>query len=187
MPDLTKMETVEIPTVETARTPMVASLLYGPALIVEDDASVAKVMADALGGMFESEIVGTAAEGLARVKDKTKPRLSVIVLDLRLPNGEGIDLVRRYQMRAQRIPMVATSGYDYDGRKVLEAGAQEWMPKPFTPAIIRDKVQNAIARHVGRWLCIPTEFENAEQLSEMREYAAKIEQIIKPKSDPMKA
>lgn len=103
-------------------------------LIIEDDATLAALLADTVTGHGASpRIAGTATEArmlLARMLP------DIILLDLFLPDTSGIALLRqiRSSRRTESIPVIVISGYCFDDLRVdtLEAGADYVFPKPFS-------------------------------------------------------
>jgi CheY-like chemotaxis protein len=103
-------------------------------LIVEDDADVAKVFSMALEHTgFRASITDSAASALAFV---TKEMPDLIVLDLMLPDMNGLDLVRyvRKQESGKDVPMVVCSGATggFQMSQAKEAGANMFLGKPVT-------------------------------------------------------
>ena len=104
-----------------------------PVLLVEDDEVLANVVAGALRGRgYPVDIVGTGREALDRVS-ATEPK--VVVLDLGLPDIDGIDVCRRLR-RWFAEPIVVLSADGDEGRKVtaLDEGADDYVTKPFSMA-----------------------------------------------------
>ncbi len=81
-------------------------------------------------------------------------RPSVVIIDLGLPDGSGIDLISELASEDQTVRpiMIATSGADDDGlpEAALAAGAQEFIPKPF--ASVCD-FQQIILKHLPKDMC----------------------------------
>ncbi len=102
-----------------------------PILLVEDDPAVAQVVATALRGRgYPVEVVGTGAAALARASE-TEPK--VVVLDLGLPDIDGVEVCRRLR-RWFVEPIVVLSADGDEDRKVtaLDDGADDYVTKPFS-------------------------------------------------------
>jgi len=99
-------------------------------LVIEDEPQMRRFLRTALGAhdyrVVEAE---TAREGLAAV---TTQNPEVILLDLGLPDGDGIDLARRVR-EWSRVPIIVLSARGREGDKVaaLDAGADDYLTKPF--------------------------------------------------------
>jgi len=99
-------------------------------LIVEDEAPIREGLVDRLAREgFRPTGAGTLAEGLERLE--VHPDL--IVLDRRLPDGEGLDLLRAVRERGLRTPVIVLSARSQPDDRVegLEDGADDYVTKPF--------------------------------------------------------
>jgi two-component system CheB/CheR fusion protein len=103
-------------------------------LLVEDHADTAEMMTLLIGSMGHRVVTaGTVAEALAAV-DRERPDL--LVSDLGLPDGSGLDLVRELVARGDAIPAIALSGYGSptDIRNSRAAGFAAHLVKPLDGA-----------------------------------------------------
>ena len=102
-----------------------------PVLIVDDDGSLATLLSSYLAGHgIDSHPVGNIHEALEAVKDQ---EFSLVLLDLGLPDGDGVDLARRWR-EEQRFPIICMSGRHEEADRVmsLELGADDYVVKPFS-------------------------------------------------------
>src|SRR5690348_593729 len=90
---------------------------------------------------------GTAREGLAHATGRNP---DIILLDLGLPDGDGIDLARRIREWA-RTPIVVISarGQERDKVAALDAGADDYLTKPFGVGELLARMRVAL-RHAAR-------------------------------------
>jgi len=100
-------------------------------LIVEDDASIARLLRDNL--VFDGFVVEHVSDGkhvLARAR-QFDPHL--ILLDLILPGIDGLELCRRLHQERERIPVIILTARDMKEDKIrgLELGADDYITKPF--------------------------------------------------------
>lgn len=138
-----------------ATTPTRPELLV---LIIEDDPQTAAAFALALSATFRTEVVGTMSEALERMSQKDKPAVNAVLLDLILPNGRGMDVIRRMQTAHPDVPMVVTTGHDFDERQAIHSGAHLMLRKPVLPiTTLEESLIRAIARHQVRWRFQPLE------------------------------
>lgn len=117
-------------------------------LIIEDDDTIGRYYGSVLvSPLFEVELVTTIAEGVERLK--ARPPVHVAILDLVLPNGQGIDLVRRMQKEFPHVPvLVVTSMTNVDEEQIIMAGAQTFIRKlHLDPRRLAEAVIQSIARH----------------------------------------
>ena len=99
-------------------------------LIVEDETPIREGLVDRLAREgFRASGAATLREGLERLE--MHPDL--VVLDRRLPDGEGLELLRVLRERGQRTPVIVLSarGQPEDRVEGLEDGADDYVTKPF--------------------------------------------------------
>lgn len=100
-------------------------------LLVEDDAELAGLLRD---GLAKSQIdvtpAATFAEGDERIRHGS---FDVVLLDVLLPGGSGFDLCRRLREEGVSTPVLMLTAMDAVDDRVrgLEAGADDYLPKPF--------------------------------------------------------
>ena len=114
-------------------------------LVVEDDPAVAEPLLEGLRrNGFETEHVAYAAHVVPAVTSSS--RIDVILLDLGLPDGDGLDVLRELR-RITDIPVIiATARGDETDRIVgLELGADDYVVKPFSVRELAARVR-AVAR-----------------------------------------
>ena len=102
-------------------------------LLVEDNADTAEAMAELLSLLgYRVTKAGTVADALAAVDAE---RFDLLLSDLGLPDGSGLDLMRELARRnGDGLPGIALSGYgmEEDVRESLEAGFRKHLTKPVT-------------------------------------------------------
>ncbi|MGB8004199.1 MAG: response regulator transcription factor [Gaiellaceae bacterium] len=96
-------------------------------LVVEDEEAIAEPLAEGLRREgFAVTVAGTAAEALAAAE------ADVVLLDLRLPDGDGLDVCRELRSRSDvPIIVVTARGEEVDRVVGLELGADDYVVKPF--------------------------------------------------------
>jgi CheY-like chemotaxis protein len=117
-------------------------------LVVEDEADLAATCARLLRHRGHSVItVGSRAAALARLADAPP---SLLVSDIRLPDGDGLDVVRAAKTMQPPVPaVVMTARASQSGRMAaLAAGAVGYLTKPFTAASFAALVDSALAAPV---------------------------------------
>lgn len=102
-------------------------------LIIEDDPAVATIIRDLLlKEMFEVKTASTGGEGVGLLQQEA---FDLIILDLNLPDGDGLKICRQLKASPEQrlIPifMLTSRGSAEDIVKGLEAGAEDYLPKPF--------------------------------------------------------
>jgi DNA-binding response OmpR family regulator len=111
-------------------------------LIVEDDPGIAGSLERGLGRAgYLTEAVDTVAECLAA------DSYDVVLLDLGLPDGDGIDLCGRLRARSNAAILVITArGEEPDRVAALDAGADDYIVKPFGFAELMARVRAVLRR-----------------------------------------
>jgi len=117
-------------------------------LLIDDDARLADMVADYLRASgYEVSTAGSLAEGRERLAAALPDAL---VLDLMLPDGDGLDLCRelRANPRTRHLPllMLTARGESLDRIVGLELGADDYLPKPFEPRELLARVKALLRR-----------------------------------------
>lgn len=121
-------------------------------LIVEDEAPQAEMLCYNLEKEgFRTAVALTGEDALSRL-DLEIP--AVVILDWMLPERSGIDVCRRVRSRAdtRQIPIIMLTARGEEGDRVLglEAGADDYVVKPYSPKEIVARVRALIRRSDGR-------------------------------------
>lgn len=134
-----------------------ARLLY-----VEDDAVIGDLTRDVLGEDYEVSWVRDLESARAETE---RTRFEAIVLDRRLPGGDGVELVRDLRRRGSRTPVLLLTAIDAVAERVdgLDAGADDYLVKPFdfdellarVRVLLRGSDERATRREIGDWILVP--------------------------------
>ena len=114
-------------------------------LVVDDDPKTLRYVRDALAdGGYAPVVTGDHRE-LAHIIDTEKPAL--VLLDLILPETDGIELMETIPELAD-LPVIFISGYGRDETivRALEAGADDYIVKPFSPTELVARIRAALRR-----------------------------------------
>ncbi len=118
-------------------------------LLIDDDRRLAEMVGRYLGQAgFSVQVQGTARAGLEALVERTP---DLILLDLMLPDGDGLDVCRQIRQRgglAARVPilMLTARGETTDRVVGLEVGADDYLPKPFEPRELLARVRALLRR-----------------------------------------
>jgi DNA-binding response OmpR family regulator len=118
-------------------------------LIIDDEADVRSVVARALKA--DGHALTTAAD-LETARERIAEGTDLIVLDLRLPDGFGLDLCRELRADGATVPILLLTALSQVALRVegLDAGADDFLAKPFAIAELRARV-----RALGRRGALP--------------------------------
>jgi two-component system KDP operon response regulator KdpE len=115
-------------------------------LVVDDDRSLLRVLRVSLSARdHEVSTATTGQEGLSKAATDAP---QVIILDLGLPDVDGLEVCRRIRQWSQ-VPVLVLSATGSEDRKVatLDAGADDYVTKPFSMAELEARIRAAL-RHV---------------------------------------
>ena len=117
-------------------------------LLIDDDARLTAMVGDYLrANGHEVDVAGTLAAGRDRLR---LGQYDALVLDLMLPDGDGLDLTRelRADARLRRLPllMLTARGEPLDRVLGLELGADDYLAKPFEPRELLARIKALLRR-----------------------------------------
>jgi two-component system copper resistance phosphate regulon response regulator CusR/two-component system response regulator QseB len=115
-------------------------------LIVEDQTRLAQFLKQ---GLTESRYTVSWARSCAEASDAlAETTFDVIVLDLGLPDGDGLELLRKWRSSGFTEPVLILSARDTveDRVKGLDVGADDYLPKPFSLEELQARVRSLVRR-----------------------------------------
>ena len=114
-------------------------------LLIEDDSRLAEMVSEYLGKAgFHVVHAETGARGLAL---HGREPADVVILDLMLPDGDGLDICRQMRARSDSPILMLTARGDPMDRVVgLEMGADDYLPKPFEPRELLARLRAILRR-----------------------------------------
>jgi DNA-binding response OmpR family regulator len=128
-------------------SPVAAAARLAPhILVVDDDPALRELLATYLG---DNELrVTTVASGAAMAEAFDREANDLVVLDLRLPGEDGLQLARALRERAA-VPIVLLTGRAEEADRVmgLELGADDYVTKPFSPRELLARIRAVLRRY----------------------------------------
>ena len=114
-------------------------------LVVEDETSIASFVSAYLRNAGYA--VKTASTAQAAIAELAGEQPSLVILDLNLPDGDGVELTRRIR-KTSDVPILMLPARDEDIDKIigLEVGADDYMTKPFNPRELVARVKSVLRR-----------------------------------------
>ena len=145
-------------------------------LLIEDNPGDARLiremLAEARGGLFDLECADRFSTGLERL---AAGGIDVVLLDLGLPDGQGLDTFVRAHTQAPDVPFVVLTGLDDEALAVqaVEAGAQDYLVKGQVDS-------NPLARALHHAI----ERKRAEQA--LKEYSERLEEMVEERTKELR-
>jgi DNA-binding response OmpR family regulator len=117
-------------------------------LMVEDDAELRGALLEQLKlhEEFEPVAAETAGQGLQKIKDD---RFDIILLDVHLPDMDGRELCRVMRRQGIKAPIIMLTAADTDSDTILglEAGANDYISKPFKLNVLLARLRAHLRQH----------------------------------------
>ncbi len=114
--------------------------------LLEDDDTLGRGIAMALAG---PEASVTCRSTLAQAREAlAAERFDLLILDINLPDGSGLDMLRQVRSEGSAAPVILLTANDLELDEVtgLEAGADDYITKPFSLAVLRARVNAQLRR-----------------------------------------
>lgn len=157
---------------------MMATATRQSILVLEDDSDLRSVLRDFLAMMGYQ--IHEAADIASFQKISSQQSVDLMLLDLNLPDGDGLDVLRHVS-RSCDTPVFVVSGRcdDHSRLQALEAGANDYIVKPFNARELELRIRNFLKRHprqashhsngvippltLGGWTLWPNQFRLSHQ------------------------
>jgi DNA-binding NtrC family response regulator len=122
-------------------------------LVIDDDRSIPRLVEGALCESGVSVVpAATAAEGLALIQSRNP---DVIVLDVMLPDMDGLEAFRQIHKLAPKVPVIfiTAGGASDTAIEAMKLGATDYLVKPLELAKVQDMIRQAL--EIRRWMNVP--------------------------------
>jgi two-component system OmpR family response regulator/two-component system response regulator QseB len=119
-------------------------------LLVEDDPMIGDSLRAAL--RMEGHAVDWVRDAQAGEATLASERFDLVLLDLGLPRGNGLDLLRALRARGDATPVIVLTARDGPGERVagLDSGADDYLVKPFELDELSARIRAVLRRQSGR-------------------------------------
>ncbi|WP_295734622.1 response regulator transcription factor [uncultured Bartonella sp.] len=117
-------------------------------LIVDDDEDLRSILVEQLQMHEEFNVLqeSTAAKGLETARNEN---VDLIIMDIGLPDLDGREAVKKLRQEGFRAPIIMLTGHDTDSDTILglEAGANDYVTKPFRFAVLLARIRAQLRQH----------------------------------------
>ena len=116
-------------------------------LVVDDSPTMRRIVSNTLKriGFSQTEVAENGQEALAKLSDA---EFDLIVTDWNMPGMSGLDFVKSLRSSGKYddmpVLMVTTRSAEDDVKEALQAGANSYIVKPFTPQVLKEKIDSII-------------------------------------------
>lgn len=119
-------------------------------LLVEDDRMIGESLQRAL--RLEGYAADWVRDAPAATGTLASERFDLVLLDLGLPSADGLDVLRALRARHDATPVIVLTARDDRGDRVagLDAGADDYLVKPFELDELNARIRAVLRRHAGR-------------------------------------
>ncbi len=118
-------------------------------LVVDDSVTMRRIVANSLKSIGYDNYVEAADGKEALSKLNSDDSINFVITDWNMPEVSGLELVKaiRSNEKTQSLPilMVTTRGLKEDILEALQAKVNNYIVKPFTPQILREKIEQILA------------------------------------------
>ena len=118
-------------------------------LVVDDSMTMRRIVLNSLKGLGYSEFLEAADGKEAMDVLNADDSIEFVITDWNMPNVSGLELVKGIRSHAKysNVPvlMVTTRGVKEDIMEALQAKVNNYVIKPFTPVILKEKIEQILA------------------------------------------
>lgn len=111
-------------------------------LVAEDSPLVSKILTQTLSRM-ENTVVDAVFDGTTASDHLAQKAYDLVLLDWKMPRKDGIDILKEIRESGNEVPVIMVTA-DSDKENILmaiKAGANDYIIKPFTPAMVIEKIR----------------------------------------------
>jgi len=116
-------------------------------LVVDDSSTMRRIIKNSLARLGYKDIIEGAdgVEGWKAFEEDENNDIKVVITDWNMPNMNGLELVKKIRAeekyKSMPIIMVTTEGGKKEVITALKAGVNNYIVKPFTPPVLKEKLQ----------------------------------------------
>lgn len=117
-------------------------------LLIDDDNDLRETLAEQLAP-FDEFLVHTGASALEAIDIINGSQIDILVMDVGLPDMDGREAVKQLRKSGFKAPVIMLTGHDTDSDMILglEAGANDYVAKPFRFAVLLARIRAQLRQH----------------------------------------
>lgn len=117
-------------------------------LLVDDDEDIREALSEQLVMTEDFDVfeAGTGAQAMEKAKQEI---YDLVILDVGLPDTDGRDLCRLMRKQGTKCPIIMLTGHDSDADTILglDAGANDYVTKPFKFSVLQARIRAQLRQH----------------------------------------
>jgi two-component system chemotaxis response regulator CheY len=120
-------------------------------LVVDDSSTMRRIIQNTLARLGYKNVI-QAADGVEAWQAMQENQdIGVVITDWNMPNMNGLELVKKIRSVNKNIPiiMVTTEGGKKEVITALKAGVNNYIVKPFTPQVLKEKLEAVLGKNEG--------------------------------------
>jgi two-component system chemotaxis response regulator CheY len=122
-------------------------------LVVDDSSTMRRIIVNTLARLGYKDVVQGADGVEAWDAMQKNPDIGVVITDWNMPNMNGLELVKKIRAEEKYVDipiiMVTTEGGKAEVITALKAGVNNYIVKPFTPQVLKEKLQAVLGINEG--------------------------------------
>lgn len=115
-------------------------------ILITDDAMFMRMQLKSILTGLGHEVIGEAKDGYEAIEKNKELEPDIITMDITMPNLNGTEAVKEIRKKDPNVKIIMCSAMGQQRMVVeaIEAGAQDFIVKPFTPERIKEAVDNVL-------------------------------------------
>jgi len=111
-------------------------------LVIDDERLIRTLLSETLAALGYTTL--TAEDFESAVSVLKSENVDVVITDIMLPGKSGIELIKLVKKEYPKTPILAISGRNIPRQKVMDAGANGFLPKPFRIGVVEEMIQSTL-------------------------------------------
>lgn len=128
-------------------------VIFERVLVVDDSQAIRAFVRATLEGSGRARSVVEAASGFEALRLLPRERFDVAIVDINMPDIHGLEVIKlvRASKAHQHVPLlvISSEGAAKDRERGMALGADEWLDKPFTTALLVESVERAVRKRAA--------------------------------------